>query len=94
MPNDLLMQQSRLDTGESDFTNWYDKRNSRFPRQLTNMFEAFSCIHLHPNPMAWRLDRLEGMPSVLDDVRSAQCSIKNFPLSREKVLEHVSLGIH
>lgn len=57
------------------------------------MFEAFSCVHLHPNPKAWRLDRLEGMPSVLDDVRSAQCSIKNFPLSREKVLEHVSLGL-
>ena len=64
-----------------------------FLRQRTNMFEAFSCVHLHPNPKAWRLDRLEGMPSVLDDVRSAQCSIKNFPLSREKVLEHVSLGL-
>ena len=70
-----------------------------FPTGMTKrikafLFEAFSCIHLHPNPKAWRLDRLQGMPSVFDDIRSAQCSIKNFPLSREKVLEHVSLGMH
>ena len=58
----------------------------------TNLFEAFSCTCLHPDPKSWCLDRLEEVPSFLGGIRSASNSIENCPHRREGVSEHVSLG--
>lgn len=87
----LIQPKSHFPTMKNDYyCKGYDGRNLRW---YINLFELFSCTCLYPNPKAWRLYRLEEVPSVLSGTWSASVAMRMSPM-RGRAPGDVSLGIH